>query len=1194
MYYSLKEALLFSFIVVLSFGISKAQCPVSSFTNSVSVCSNESVSFTNSSTGTEPIAYEWDFCSGELATTPIASSIATISTANNPTGLTIQQEGENWYAFITSRGNGTIQRTDFGNNINNPPNVIGNIDLSNVSSFINGPESITFINESGIWYGIVTNYNDHTLALLEFGSSITNTPTDASFITLPMGVTLFRPSEIEWTIIDGDYVLLVSNRGTFDIARLIFNSTITADPTGESIGISGSSRPRSLELVRECENWYAFVASENNGRIHRLSFGTDLTGPVNVMQMTNNGDELNPLYRLEIVNDNDQYYGIGTSSSTYGRIDLGSSISLNMIPTDLGSLGGLTSALLGFDLIKENGNFIGLAIATSTNELFRITYDFTCNENVSTSTETEPQGIQYAQEGTYTVNLKVTDSDGLIDYSSQSVTVSSLVAPDISFTFDNQCISSPTVFTSSNQSGNIDTYTWDFGDGSPTSNDPNPTNDYSLTMGAGIYDVRLDVVSDEMCTNFSQQTIQIFNPPTADFADIAGTPCSGEALNFTNQSTFDVGSPITYSWDFNGEGSSNDANPTFTFQFGGLKDVTLTTSIPGCSDMITKQVNVQFGAIPDFSFSNICLGEVATFTDLSNGAGTTITDYDWDFGDGNTSTLQNPTNPYAATGDYNVSLTVTNNLGCSVTDIQTISVHANPIAAFTNDPACEGPVQFTDQTTVESANITQWLWDFDNGETATEEDPIANFSQSTEFDVSLIATSNFGCSDETSQTISVLSAPTPEFTVLQGCLGESVQFNDETIIESINPVTSYFWEIDDEVYSVMNPEHTFNAVGTFTARMTLTVANGCVVVSEQQVVVPAVPTPEFSVTTACVNSVTIFEDQSLDEGDPIISRTWDFDGLATANGPMAQFVFSQSGNYNISLTTVSTLGCTAFIGKTITVNEQPTAAFSSSTTLGPPPLSVNFTNQSEESTSYSWLLNDDVNPFSTEEHAALLFEEEGDFQVSLVSFNEFGCTDTLTQIIEVVFPATDLALDEVIAVPNNGKTNIVLRGANRGTLAIDGFDIIINIEDDITLIEEFDQTLLKNQPFVHTLNFDLQGEGSNVEFICIDLQLREVEEPNRDNNQQCINFEQEVIIQEPFPNPASENLRVNVIVPEVSDGVQITLMSIYGETIVDEMVSEPLEGLNIFDFNVNALTSGLYIVRIRYDGVEEVRRVNVE
>ena len=1167
----------------LGFFSAVGQTPTITFSVSSPACISESIVLTNSSSDAD--TYLWDFCEGDLMGDPSEQMSSSFNTSAI-TGLELINDGTDWYGFAVSFTANRLFRLEFGSSLSNDPFIE---DLGNPNDLFDGSYTVRIVNEGGLWYGLVTNLGTSTLLRLNIGTDLSSDDIDATTVNLNGG-SLSLPRGLDIAVDQGIIHALAGNISGGSSTLIRFPTGIVND--ADAVNISSPSSQIGTKIIRDGANWYGFVFS---GRLDKIDFGTSLWNPTPSVGEVVLDIPINNGTNIEIFEDAGIYYGIAsTRSGDVNKIQFGPNLS--MFSGSVTNHGNLTvfNDIIAFAGAKEESRYWHYAIDFGSMVLYRIQFPEGCTLNSSTSNVDLPSDIAYGNFGTFNITLRGTNAtSGITSSDTQQVTVSENVAPDISFT-STICVAQPIQFTSVNTSGNIDTYNWDFGDGSPTSNDPNPTNDYSLTMGAGIYDVRLDVVSDEMCTNFTQQTIQIFNPPTADFADIAGTPCSGEALNFTNQSTFDVGSPITYSWDFNGEGSSNDANPTFTFQFGGLKDVTLTTSIPGCSDMITKQVNVQFGAIPDFSFSNICLGEVATFTDLSNGAGTTITDYDWDFGDGNTSTLQNPTNPYAATGDYNVSLTVTNNLGCSVTDIQTISVHANPIAAFTNDPACEGPVQFTDQTTVESANITQWLWDFDNGETATEEDPIANFSQSTEFDVSLIATSNFGCSDETSQTISVLSAPTPEFTVLQGCLGESVQFNDETIIESINPVTSYFWEIDDEVYSVMNPEHTFNAVGTFTARMTLTVANGCVVVSEQQVVVPAVPTPEFSITTACVNSATIFEDQSLDEGDPIISRTWDFDGLATANGPMAQFVFSQSGNYNISLTTVSTLGCTAFIGKTITVNEQPTAAFSSSTTLGPPPLSVNFTNQSEESTSYSWLLNDDVNPFSTEEHAALLFEEEGDFQVSLVSFNEFGCTDTLTQIIEVVFPATDLALDEVIAVPNNGKTNIVLRGANRGTLAIDGFDIIINIEDDITLIEEFDQTLLKNQPFVHTLNFDLQGEGSNVEFICIDLQLREVEEPNRDNNQQCINFEQEVIIQEPFPNPASENLRVNVIIPEVSDGVQITLMSIYGETIVDEMVSEPLEGLNIFDFNVNALTSGLYIVRIRYDGVEEVRRVNVE
>ncbi len=434
---------------------------------------------------------------------------------------------------------------------------------------------------------------------------------------------------------------------------------------------------------------------------------------------------------------------------------------------------------------------------------------------------------------------------------------------------------------------------------------------------------------------------------------------------------------ISYLWDFNGEGTSTDENPTYSFSSAGLKDITLTTTIPGCTDFVTKSLNVLEGPSVDFSFNNICLGDVAEFTDLSTGTGIDPGSYSWDFGDGGFSSEISPGHAYNTPGDFNVSLSVSN-ANCTLTDVQTITIHAIPNADFINDQACVGPVLFTDATTVQSANITAWQWDFGNGSTSDEQNPVAQYAQNIDFTIQLTATSNFGCSDDVAKTISVLSAPTPDFSYTQGCLAEPTQFRDETVIASINPVTSYFWEIEDEVYTEMNPDHTFTTSGTFTASMTVTTANTCTVVATNEIVVPApLSIPNFTFTTACENSVTTFEDQTNDTGDPIVSRTWDFDGLATANGPVAQFVFTEPGNYNVGLTTTSTLGCTAFIGKTIQVNEQPTASFTSSTTFGLPPLSVNFTNQSEDANSFAWVLNDAVDPFSNVEHAALVFEEEG-------------------------------------------------------------------------------------------------------------------------------------------------------------------------------------------------------------------------
>ncbi len=154
-----------------------------------------------------------------------------------------------------------------------------------------------------------------------------------------------------------------------------------------------------------------------------------------------------------------------------------------------------------------------------------------------------------------------------------------------------------------------------------------------------------------------------------------------------------------------------------------------------------------------------------TFTDLSQGRDGNLTDWAWDFGDGATSTQQNPTHQYADDGDYTVTLTVTDDLGLTASLSQTISVaNVGPTAAFTAGNA--GPTDpnrmiFTDQSTDDDGQVTAWAWDFGDGATSTQQHPEHAYAEAGTYTVCLTATDDDAASGEACEEIDVglLSPP---------------------------------------------------------------------------------------------------------------------------------------------------------------------------------------------------------------------------------------------------------------------------------------------------------------------------------------------------------------------------------------------------------------------------------------------------
>ena len=147
----------------------------------------------------------------------------------------------------------------------------------------------------------------------------------------------------------------------------------------------------------------------------------------------------------------------------------------------------------------------------------------------------------------------------------------------------------------------------------------------------------------------------------------------------------------------------------------------------------------------NFSDSSQCDYDVY-FTDLSTPNATSITDWSWTFGDGGTSTVQNPVHTYGSFGTYNVSLVVTNSNGCIDSITLPVVVRPAPIADFTADTACAGtPTQFTDLSVSNSSPISTWAWTFGDGNTSAVHNPVHIYTVAGTYTVTLIIETVSGC-----------------------------------------------------------------------------------------------------------------------------------------------------------------------------------------------------------------------------------------------------------------------------------------------------------------------------------------------------------------------------------------------------------------------------------------------------------------
>ncbi len=326
---------------------------------------------------------------------------------------------------------------------------------------------------------------------------------------------------------------------------------------------------------------------------------------------------------------------------------------------------------------------------------------------------------------------------------------------DFSFSVDELTVSFAD--GSSGESAIVD-WDWDFGDGSSGTTGA-PTHTYDI---AGTYTVSLTVtdthgLSDSHADDVTVQLDDLPQAPVADFVFEA----DGLSITVTDAST-DDGSVVSWLWDFGDGNGSALQNATHPYAGAGTYSITLTvTDDDGLEDTATAEVVIVSGdqpAPPVASFFFEVEFLTVEFTDSSTDEGT-INEWLWDFGDGTTSTEQNPTHVYAGAGEYVVVLTVTDNDALSSSTTQQVSVEdlpadLPPTAAFVFSTDAN-VVTFTDQSTDPDGVITSWLWAFGDGSTSEEQHPVYTFAEASTYEVELTVTDDSGLTDVIGKTVTI-------------------------------------------------------------------------------------------------------------------------------------------------------------------------------------------------------------------------------------------------------------------------------------------------------------------------------------------------------------------------------------------------------------------------------------------------------
>ena len=590
------------------------------------------------------------------------------------------------------------------------------------------------------------------------------------------------------------------------------------------------------------------------------------------------------------------------------------------------------------------------------------------------------------------------------------------------FNLDLNC-NEPTTITFIDSSQESTSQIWYFGDGD-SSNLKQPIHSYETE---GVYQVTLISSNDiNSCIDSYTDSIAV-SIPVADFsAEVTGNICfSSDSIKFIDHSNV----AQSWSWNFGNGQTSQQKNPSATFNDTGSFDIQLVITTNGiCNDTILKENFIQVdGPISNFKYTRDCnQPKVIHFKDTSKLA----TTYLWNFGDENTSTEKSPTHTYQEKGKYAVSLTASNAI-CAHTFIDTIIITQVSAEAQVDDSTvCFGEsASFIDA----SSDAIKWKWRFSPTDSSLQQNPNFSFETIGKQNISLEITDTNGCSDTGFfENIVEILGPKADFEDVHNC----INYNNVEFINNSTDGNTYFWNFGDGVISYdESPEHQYNAYGTYEVELkTSNNELGCVHTFKKNVFIFE-PKADFTVSSqkSCEGVSVAFTDQSL---FPV--KWWWIAGSDSSSAQSPYFAFDSKGQYDVQLSYQDTNGCfdTLLLNNYIEVNKNPSVNFTSNITTGCMPIDIQFTDLSTSDTtitSWYWEFQNiastnQQNPLQTIYHRPT--NGGGPLDVRLIVENANGCSadTTIDNYLNVTFPFAYIKADQFYCINDSFQVQNKSRG----------------------------------------------------------------------------------------------------------------------------------------------------------------------
>lgn len=1110
----------------------------------------------------------------------------------------VKKECDSIYCFLLGQNSNNLIRIDWEKSLNNQP--FDTTDFGNIGA-INIPTDIEIARDGEEWVAFINKKKNKGITRLNFGKNLNNNFPFISYIdSIPgmgnsIGIELVFTNS-SWILFTPSNFQLNLYKWTFPDSCFSNYSTFTGSSPPQIVYTEGGLYPISLHITDSLQNNNIFTDTLFVKGKLKIDFDYDKTCFNDTVKFTNTSKT-----DFDSIISTKWNFGDNTSDSIYNVFHKYSTAGLYNIILSITSSCNSDSLQRSLKIINKPASDFTVKDSCVVNPLsfFDNTIGDTLMDywhwNFGDGKTDSIQNVLHAyyDTNTYFVTL-ISGIKGCTDTISKPHNI--IPKPIANFNFQKICIGDTTQFTDLSKIDslttpvNITSWNWNFGD-SNIDTTQNTRHLYSDTLN---YIVNLIVGSAMGCMDTVTKSFTIQNV-NAKFS-ISSPVCKANAVTFKDLSLVNSDSIIIWKWNFGDGDSSALKKIIHFFSNSGFFTVNLqATSSQGCTADTSETIYVLPSPNANFVHDTVCAGKATSFSDSSISFLDTINSWKWDFGDSTAlDTTQNPFHTYQKGSIYFTSLIVVTDSGCYDTSIKAIAVFSLPeVNYYYSNPCKDAPVYFYDSSSINDIvndSIFSWKWDFDDGSSFdANKNPTHTFDNSTNYKVKLLLTSNYGCMDSLTRNIQVLPLPDINFVYDTACEDDTTKFRG---ISSAFPfISNWTWNFGDpssgpnNTYKQQNAIHIYDTSKIYTVTLTAISSEQCTsFIYNDNVKVKAIPIVDFMVSAICKEDPQIFQDLSYVNDDIINEWNWNFgDGnnIDTNQNPL--HTFSDTGYYNVNLNVVSFSNCTAGISRNVYVNVNPTATFSFTPQFGSPPLTVSYNNLTKNAVNYLWLFGDDSS--SIEINPSHIYYDTGQYNISLIAQNIFGCRDTSTNIIRVMNPILDIAVTKVLTELNSNYVTLTVEIINVGNRDIFNVDLITGNSEN-TILEKWNGFL---PAFTGKTNYTFFGKFSTDQindypFICVYARSPNGEQDvDETNNRQCSSMHSEFQLLQNFPQPTSSIVNFQFIVP-YKNKLTIELYDLLGKKIITLYQGEIEKGYYQYYYNLSKISSGTYIYEVIFDG----------